>query len=245
MPSAPFPAPTAKYHSTTYPTLSPSRPELSAGGKSILITGGGTGIGAETARYFALAGASRIALLGRRPQPLLDTKAALEKEFPGIEIFAAPTDVFVKSEVDAAFDKFLGPEGKKLDVVVHGAAFTGPQGRLQDTEAEEFLATVDKNVRASLFVSQAFLRYAKEDAVVVNISSNAAVIEFGGRFSPYCVGKMAAIRLWDSVAGANPGLSVFHIQPGVVDTDMNREAGGIEGIGWEDHGELTSGGLLC
>ena len=40
-----FPAPTKVYRSNTYATLSPDRPELSAASKTVLITGGGTGIG--------------------------------------------------------------------------------------------------------------------------------------------------------------------------------------------------------
>jgi hypothetical protein len=78
--AAPFPSPTSTWHSNTYPSLAPSRPELSAKGKTVLITGGGTGIGAETARYFAQAGATRIAILGRREQPLLDTKTSIERD---------------------------------------------------------------------------------------------------------------------------------------------------------------------
>ena len=66
--------PTKTYHKATYPALDPTRPELSAKGKSIVITGGGTGIGAETAKYFAKAGASLIALLGRREEPLVTTR---------------------------------------------------------------------------------------------------------------------------------------------------------------------------
>jgi NAD(P)-dependent dehydrogenase (short-subunit alcohol dehydrogenase family) len=65
----------------------------------VLITGGGTGIGAETARYFAQAGATRIAVFGRRAQPLLNTKASIERDHEGVRIFTAPTDVTKKTEV--------------------------------------------------------------------------------------------------------------------------------------------------
>lgn len=32
---------------------------------------------------------------------------------------------------------------------------------------------------------------------------------------------------------------MFHVQPGVVDTDMNKEAGGVEAIGFSDDGTCT------
>ncbi|KAK4044646.1 hypothetical protein C8A01DRAFT_11900 [Parachaetomium inaequale] len=237
--AAPFPSPTATWHDNTYESLSPTRPEVSAKGKSVLITGGGTGIGAETARSFAAAGASRIALLGRREQPLLETKAAIEREFPGVEVLTAPTDVTKKSEVDAAFARFLDGRGR-LDIVVSNAAKTGPHESVADADPERFMDAVDVNVRGALFVAQAFLRYAADDAVAVNVSSSAAHLNFGPGFVAYSAAKLAAVRLWDSVGFANPGLRVFHLQPGVVDTDMNKESGGVKAVGFEDHVSLPA-----
>ena len=234
--TAPFPSPTKKWHDNTYPSLSPSRPELSAKGKTVLVTGGGTGIGAETARYFAEAGASRIALLGRREQPLLDTKASLEAKYPGVEVFVATADVTKKSDVDAAFAAFLN-DGK-LDVVVSAAAVTGAVESVQDVDADRFMDGIEKNLRGALFVAQAFHRHASTNAVAVNISSSAAHVNFAPAFASYSTAKLAVYRLWDSLSFANPNLSVFHIQPGVVNTDMNREVGGVKALGFEDHGEF-------
>ncbi|ORY15384.1 hypothetical protein BCR34DRAFT_558738 [Clohesyomyces aquaticus] len=238
--AAPFPSPTSMWHTTTYDAISPTRPELSAKGNTVLVTGGGTGIGAETARYFAKAGASRIALLGRREQPLLDTKKAIEKEFPDAEVFVASTDITNKEEVDSAFAKFLGD--RKLDVVVSNAATIGPQDPVKDADAERFLDAIQQNLRGAMFVAQAFLRHASDRAVAINVSSSVAHLDFGPGFASYGVAKMAIVRLWNSVAFANPDLSVFHIQPGVVDTAMNREAGGVKAMGFADDGEWDA---LC
>jgi NAD(P)-dependent dehydrogenase (short-subunit alcohol dehydrogenase family) len=234
--AAPFPSPTKKWHDNTYESLSPTRPELSAKGKTVLITGGGTGIGAETARYFAAAGAARIALLGRRENRLAETKTAIQREFPDVDIFIQSTDVTKKDQVDSAFANFLGDNGK-LDVVVSGAAYTGPFDSVKDVDGEKLIDTVNVNLRGALYTAQAFLRCAAPNAVAVNISSSAAHINFGPGFAAYSTAKMACVRLWDSLAFANPELSVFHLQPGVVDTEMNREAGGVKAVGFEDHGE--------
>ncbi|KAI9688757.1 MAG: hypothetical protein M1822_001114 [Bathelium mastoideum] len=235
---APFPSPTSTWHSKTYPSISPTRPELSAKGKTVVVTGGGTGIGAETARYFAEAGASRIALFGRRKQPLLDTKAAIEHKFAGVEVFAASTDVTNKSEVDSAFAEFVG-DGK-IHVLVSGAAIIGPQEPVGDADSDKFLEAIQQNLRGSLFVAQAFLRHASTDAVAIEISSSAAHINFGPGFASYSVAKLAVFRLWDSLAFANPEMSVFHIQPGIVDTAMNKEAGGTEAVGFADDVSLPA-----
>lgn len=233
--AAPFPSPTKAWHSATYSTLSPTRAELSAKGKSILITGGGSGIGAETALYFAKAGASRIALLGRREQPLLDTKASIQAQFPSIDIFTAPTDVTKKAEVDAAFSKFAG-EGK-IDVVISNAGTVGPQVHINDIDGEALLEGVRMNLAGAVYVAQAFIRHAAKDAVAINVCSSAAHLNFSPNFASYSCAKLATYRLWDMLAFANPELRVFHIQPGVVATDMNKEAGGVDAIGFSDDGE--------
>jgi len=236
---APFPSPTSTWHTKTHQSISPTRPELSAKGKNVVVTGGGTGIGAETARYFAEAGASRIALLGRREQPLLDTKASIEHKFADVEVFVASTDVTKKSEVDAAFAKFVGD--RKIHVLVSNAAMIGPQDPVRDVDGDKFLEAIQQNLKGSLFVAQAFLRYASTDAVAIDVSSSAAHLNFGPGFASYSIAKLAIFRLWDSLAFANPEISVFHVQPGVVDTAMNKESGGIDALGFEDDVSLPAG----
>ncbi|KAL9114532.1 MAG: hypothetical protein Q9227_001613 [Pyrenula ochraceoflavens] len=234
----PFPSPTSTWHTKTYQSLSPTRPELSAKGKTVVITGGGTGIGAETARYFAEAGASRIALLGRREQPLLDTKTSIQQKFTNAEVFVASVDVTKKNEVDAAFAKFVG-DGK-IDVLVSNAAMIGPKEPVRDVDGENFLTAIQQNLRGSLYVAQAFLRHAAPNAVAIDVSSSAAHLSFIPGFASYSVAKMAIIRLWDSLAAENPDLVIFHIQPGIVDTAMNKEAGGVEAVGFSDDVSLPA-----
>ncbi|KAJ9607677.1 hypothetical protein H2200_007755 [Cladophialophora chaetospira] len=236
--AAPFPSPTKTWHTTSYESISPTRPGLSAKGKTVVITGGGTGIGAETARCFAAAGASRIALLGRREQPLLDTKASIEQKFANIEVFAASTDVTKKGEVDAAFARFSGD--KKIDVLVSNAALIGPHEPLADADGEKFVDAIQLNLRGTVFVAQAFLRHASTNAVVIDVNSSAAHLNFAAVFASYSVAKWAVFRAWDTVAYANPELSIYHIQPGIVDTDMNKEAGGVAAAGFEDHVSLPA-----
>ncbi|EHK99492.1 putative Peroxisomal 2,4-dienoyl-CoA reductase [Glarea lozoyensis 74030] len=208
--SPPFPSPTKKWHTKAQPSTSPTRPELSAKGKSIIITGGGsTGIGGETARYFAAAGASRIALLGRREKPLLDNKVFINEKSPDVEVFTICTDVTKKKDVDAAFAQFAG--NGKINVLVHAAAVVGPKETVADVNGEEYLACIQTNV-----------------AVAIAINSWGAHLSLNDAFPSYCVAKLAVYRLWDTVALANPNLSVFHTQPGVILTEMNLSVGGAE-----------------
>jgi NAD(P)-dependent dehydrogenase (short-subunit alcohol dehydrogenase family) len=133
---APKTAPTKNYHNTAYPTLDPTRPELSAKGKTVVITGGGTGIGREIAKYFAKAGASRIAILGRREQPLLDTKAAMEAEFSNVEVIAIATDITKESQVKDVLEKVAA--GSKIHVLCSNAAIHGAMGPIAALSADQW-----------------------------------------------------------------------------------------------------------
>ncbi|KAI0382482.1 NAD(P)-binding protein [Hypomontagnella monticulosa] len=223
----PFPSPTRRWHTKAQPSTSPTRPELSAKGKSVIITGGGsTGIGGETARYFAVAGASRIGLLGRREQPLLDNKAFIEDKYPGVEVFTMSADVTKKSDMDAAFAQFAG--SGKINVLVHSAAVIGPKESIAEADGDQYLEAIQGNIAGSLWVAKAFLRHAAPDAVAIAINSWGAHLSLNDYFASYNVAKMAVFRLWDTVAIANPNLSIFHTQPGVILTEMNLSAGGAE-----------------
>lgn len=58
--------PTSNYHHNPTPVTDPTRKELSAAGKTVLVTGGGTAIGSATVEAFAKANADHIFFIGRR-----------------------------------------------------------------------------------------------------------------------------------------------------------------------------------
>ncbi|KAI0111122.1 NAD(P)-binding protein [Nemania sp. FL0031] len=223
----PFPSPTKRWHTKAQPNGSPSRPEVSAKGKSVLITGGGTtGIGGETARYFAAAGASRIALLGRREQPLAENKAFIESKYPGVEVVTISADITKESDVERAFSSFA--RSGKIDVLIHTAAVIGPKEVVTEVDSAAYLDAIQINITGAFWVSRAFVKYGTPNAVAVAINSWGAHLSLNENFSSYCVAKIAVYRLWDTVALANPNLSVFHTQPGVIITEMNLATGGAK-----------------
>ena len=95
----------------------PFRPNLLEG-RTVLITGGGTGLGRSMALKCAGVGA-RIAVVGRREEPLKATVADLEKL--GTRAAFSPCDVRDSASVVAAFDRIeeqLGP----VNALVNNAA---------------------------------------------------------------------------------------------------------------------------
>lgn len=89
----PFPSFVSKWHNDTYAEISPTRPELSTAGKTIVIAGGGQGIGRGIAEGFAEADAAHIALLGRRLGKLGETKQAITQINSKVSISTHQADV--------------------------------------------------------------------------------------------------------------------------------------------------------
>lgn len=219
-----YPSPVATYHKTTYPALDPKRPELSANGKTIVVTGGGAGIGAEIAKYFAKASASKIIILGRRETHLLATQKAIAAEHPNVQVLVATADVTKKDQVDAAFAKTLGASSK-VDVLVSNAGILGARKLLKELDVDELFAGIETNVKGSFNVCQTFLHYAAADAVVVEISSGSTYLNSTPDESVYAISKAASLRLFDRLKYEHPELTVYHVQPGVVATNLTKEAG--------------------
>jgi citronellol/citronellal dehydrogenase len=82
-----------------------------------LVSGGGTGIGRATARELARAGA-RLAICGRRPEPLEEVRAELEAA--GAECLVLPADIREPEQVDALVEQTRDRFGR-IDVLVNNA----------------------------------------------------------------------------------------------------------------------------
>ena len=81
MPSSPpnmnIPLFVPTHHNKVYPSINPKSPDLSAKGKVVVITGGGSGIGQATALAFSTAEAKAIIVIGRREPNLQETVTAI------------------------------------------------------------------------------------------------------------------------------------------------------------------------
>lgn len=112
---------TKTIHRTPYAEISPSRPELSQAGKTVLITGGHTGIGYAIARAFAQAEAERIVIVGRRSDLVTSAVSRLGAQFPEVQVSGRVCDVSDLSSVDTLWED-LAKEDIIVDVAVLNAA---------------------------------------------------------------------------------------------------------------------------
>src|ERR1700743_764489 len=97
-----IPSPTKTLHHEPYSSIDPTRPELANNGKSIVVTGGGVGIGSSIARAFAASGAANVALLGRTEAVLQATKVSLMEEFPSVCFYVLVADLTARLSVEEA-----------------------------------------------------------------------------------------------------------------------------------------------
>jgi len=217
--SAPFPSPTATWHDDTYAAINPKLPELSMKGKTVVVTGGGRGIGKEIVRSFAVAGAKHVAIIGRSETSLKEAKKAIGEEFPSTTITAHAGDM-----VDLKSMKQAAAAIGTWDVLVLNAGYMPNHGSIATADIDDWWLPFEINVKGNMVVSQAFLPTKGTNATV--IGSSTAAVSFPIPMvatlerASYTASKLATVRLMELLGAENPDLRVITIHPGAIETDM-------------------------
>jgi len=124
--------------------------------KTAIVTGAGTGVG-RAAALALLADGYRVALAGRRPEPL--EKVAAESG-AGDRALAVPTDVADPASVKAMFAAAVGRWGR-VDVLFNNAGVNAPGVPLEDLTIEQWKNVVDINLTGMFFCIQEAFRVMK------------------------------------------------------------------------------------
>ncbi|KAI1193045.1 NAD(P)-binding protein [Nemania serpens] len=202
-----------------YEFISPSAGTKDAAlGKSVLITGAGSGIGQHTAIHFARAGAVLIVLVGRNGKDLESSKAKIVAECPHSQILCAPTDITDPGSVEKLFK-----ETGKIDVLINNAGATGMIGPLATVDAQKWWLAFDVNIRGTQLVTSEYLRLLNGGpGVVLNVSSRSSYVTAAG-MSAYQVSKAALNRYTEFVDkeyGPQGVVAVAFHPGGVPDTKV-------------------------
>ncbi|KAF2497830.1 NAD(P)-binding protein [Lophium mytilinum] len=229
----PWPTFTKNFHSSIYMAIDPSNPALSVKGKTILVTGGGRGVGKYIAKVFATAGASTIVILGRTASSL----QAAEKELSAAAV-AAEHDTIVRSfavdicdtEAVSRTVETVCREFGAIDVFVHNAGDL-KLGTIESSNTEEYWRSFEVNVKGTLNCMQAFTRFgmiseSTTAPTFINVSTMGIHMAPVPTMSAYSASKLAAWKMAEYLhveMGAK--LRVFSIHPGRIETDMSRRAG--------------------
>jgi hypothetical protein len=111
---------TKTVHRSLYPLLDPSNPDLSAAGKTVLITGATGGIGRAIAEAWTVAGAKGVVITGRKVDVLQDLQKRLTKIAGETRIIFVQADITKEEEVKVLWEKAREEVGT-IDVLINNA----------------------------------------------------------------------------------------------------------------------------
>ncbi|KIK52493.1 hypothetical protein GYMLUDRAFT_265411 [Collybiopsis luxurians FD-317 M1] len=218
-----FPSLTTTYHRDTYPSISPTKQSLSQADKTVLITGGGVGLGFEIARSFAKASASRIIIVGRRSELLDDAVTKLREEFKvGTEFISHQGDIGDDSSV-ATLWEFLHSWNIFVHVLVLNAAALSPL--VPDTLAmnkQELMDMFNVNLGGNFLMSAKFvqqpLRPTGQQLYLLNVSTGGIHQNPALSQNSYATSKAAFTALIGRVADEHPvdDVQIISFHPGIL-----------------------------
>lgn len=197
MPEPPFPSLTKTWHTASYPAISPSRPELSAKGKTVVITGGVSGsilFGANIRSQQDLRGplhdpkltsiaqgtgigantARAFAAAGSTQIVILGrTVSPLEETARNLESTFPKLKVLAiptdltKKDQVDGAFELIKSTFNHVDVLVSNAGFLHTPSAIHDTETEEAWWSFEVHVRGTVHVIQAFKKVMAQEGAVV------------------------------------------------------------------------------
>ncbi len=201
-------------------------------GNTMLVTGGGSGIGRELAQRFHALG-NRVLVAGRTRETLEETIAGSE------DMHALTFDASDTASIEQLAADVLA-RFPTLNVLINNAGIIGPELARQsgvEMDFAGFLTTLDVNTLGPLRVTQALLPNlrAAGGAKVAVVSSRMGQLDpgdFGGTsgFVAYRASKAAVNKVFQCLAAdlRGEGIAVAMLHPGYVRTDMGGAGADIE-----------------
>lgn len=199
-------------------------------GKSVIVTGGGKGVGRGIAEAFAAAGAE-VMLGARTISYAEDVKAGIEKAGGIAECFAADIAKHAdcRALVEATIQAFGG-----VDIVVHAAADIphGGLGHVDDDRLEAGFASIAKAAWWLLDAARPHLAEARDGGRFIAIGSINGTFNVVPNMTAYGMAKAALDAFIRAAAGdvVCERITVNAINPGLVASDRAKAVLGDEGL---------------
>lgn len=183
--------------------------------RAIIITGASRGLGFELLDLLVEADARPIAL-GRRLDPRHEAAAARNAcVFVHADLSVLPS----LDQIDLAGSL---PQAADEIVLISNAGVVEPIGTLGVIDAASLVTAFAVNALAPAVLARKLLATADAQGIrlrILNISTGAARRPLPG-LAAYCASKAAAAMVFDCLTEERPDVAIEHIDPGVLDTDM-------------------------
>src|ERR1700690_630550 len=195
----------------------PKTPDYFAG-KTILITGAGSGIGRATALIFAREGAN-VVCADINEAGVEQTVEQVNAK--GGQALALTIDVTKRAAVEDMVQLAIGDFGS-VQFLFNSAGAAIPRSKFLDIDDDLFERTFDLNVKGTFYAMQAVLPHMLKNkfGVIVNVASMAARRGGPGSSVHYAAAKGAVATMTMGVARefATQGIRALSISPGPIDT---------------------------
>jgi NAD(P)-dependent dehydrogenase (short-subunit alcohol dehydrogenase family) len=201
--------------------------EVNFEGKTALITGASSGLGARFAKILAQAGA-QVVLASRRVERLKELRAEIESD--GGAAHVVPLDVTDYASIKSAV-AHAETEAGPIDILVNNSGVSTTQ-RLVDVTPDDYAHVMDTNQRGAFFVAQEIAKRMiarakgdpKKQHRIINIASVAG-LRVLPQIGIYCMSKAAVVHMTKSMAAewGKYGINVNAICPGYIGTEINAE----------------------
>ena len=202
--------------SATAPTIDLT---FSLTGKTALVTGAASGIGAAIAETFAAKGAT-VAVVDLKAEDAARQAAAL-----GAEHVSIACDVSDPASVEAATAAVVETFGH-IDILVNSAGIVA-LAPAEDLTASAWDSTIRVNLSGTFYMSQAVGRHMLQagSGTIINLASQAGSVAID-QHAAYCASKFGVIGLTKVLAleWAGRGVTVNSISPTIVLTELGKAA---------------------
>jgi NAD(P)-dependent dehydrogenase (short-subunit alcohol dehydrogenase family) len=193
------------------------------GGKVVVVTGAGSGIGRSSALLFARLGAKvHVADVNAESAQ----SVVKEVEAAGGSARAHTVDVTDPQGVDQLAQRVFDEDGR-VDVL-HSNAGIGHAADIEETTVDDWQRVIGVNLLGMAYVVQAFVpRLLAQGgrSSIVNTASMAGLVAAPG-MAPYSASKFGVVGMSESLNAelAEDGIHVCAVCPGIIDTPITRSA---------------------
>ncbi|KAI7347551.1 hypothetical protein KC320_g7162 [Hortaea werneckii] len=222
-----IPRPVETSHGESYSRILPSNFDYN--NKTVLVTGGSSGIGYAIAKAFAVAGA-RVVIISRSPGPLEEARRDLQ---------AFDVSAYIASINDDSRMRQIFGEVGKIEILILNAAYIHDFGPTVELPEDQMQASFDTNVIAQWNLVKAFIDLSMPSSgtkTVINISTAGMHLALPHQ-AAYISSKTAFVQLCQHLATEhtpNEGFRIFSMHPGAIYTPAVAKNMDRDDFPWED-----------
>ena len=183
--------------------------------KTVLITGGGGGIGFEASRAFSYMGA-KVIIAEIDTAKGSQTQKLINDEFGNENVDFYHIDISDEKQIDKLYE-YISSKYTQLDIIINNAAVV-PMGAIDAVSISDWDLSYAVNLRAPVLLIQKFLPSMKNSGGIIVFNPSASV---AGYMSAYEIFKSAQVELCNTLIEENPGndIIIYSVAPGFVKTD--------------------------